>query len=228
FFLVFGAKLLDELFVRHILLVMATAAILGGSMFAFVQLNLKRRLAYSSVAQIGYIFLGIGLDSRIGLAAAILHIFNHAVMKTCLFLAAGAILRQTGEKQVNRLAGIGYKMPLTMGAFTIAAFSMVGLPLFNGFISKWYLALASLETGMPIFIGLLVLSGLLNATYFLPVVWQAFFVVDEREAKTFSLDKIPYPMSITLVVLAATIIYFGVNPSYPLELATKAANTFLP
>jgi multicomponent Na+:H+ antiporter subunit D len=228
YFLIFGFELLDQIFIRHMILVMATSAILGGSMFAFVQLNLKRRLAYSSVAQIGYIFLGIGLGSPIGLAAGILHIFNHAVMKSLLFMAAGAIYRQTGEKNVNHLQGVGYKMPITMGAFTIAAFSMVGLPLFSGFISKWWLAQGSIQAGMPIFVGLIILSGLLNASYFLPIVWQAFFVLDGAEPKTFTIDKIPFSMTFSMVVLALAVIYFGIKPDFPLDLATKAVGVFLP
>lgn len=228
FFLIFGFQLLDQIFIRHMILIMAAGAILGGSMFAFVQLNLKRRLAYSSVAQIGYIFLGIGLASPIGLAAGILHIFNHAVMKACLFLAAGAIYQQTGEKNVNRLQGIGFKMPVTMIAFSIAALSMVGLPLFSGFISKWYLAMGSIEAGMPMFVGLIILSGLLNASYFLPIVWQAFFVVDEHEPKTFTMDKIPPSMTISLVTLALAVLYFGIFPDFPLALATKAVAILLP
>lgn len=228
YFVIFGFGLLHELYFRHLLLVMATMAILGGSMFAFVQLNLKRRLAYSSVAQIGYIFLGIGLGSITSLAAGILHILNHAVMKACLFLAAGAIYRQTGHKQVNHLQGIGYEMPVTMGAFTVAAFSMIGLPLFSGFISKWYLARGSIEAGMPMFVGLIILSGLLNASYFLPIIWQAFFVVDQHEAKTFRLDRIPFPMAASLAALALVVIYFGIRPELPLDLAYRAARLFLP
>ena len=228
YFLIFGFEILDQIFIRHMILIMASAAMIGGSMFAFVQLNLKRRLAYSSVAQIGYIFLGIGLGSVTGLTAGILHIFNHAVMKACLFLAAGAIYHQTGEKQVNHLQGIGYKMPITIGAFSIAAFSMVGLPLFSGFISKWYLANGSIDAGMPIFVGLIILSGLLNASYFLPIIWQAFFVVDEHEPKTFTLDAIPRSMSFSMIVLAAMIIYFGINPKIPFDLARSAVSFLLP
>ncbi|MBT9165343.1 MAG: Na(+)/H(+) antiporter subunit D [candidate division WS2 bacterium] len=210
YFLIFGFELLDQLLIRHLILMMGSGAILVGSMFAFAQLNLKRRLAYSSVAQIGYIFLGIGLGSPIGLAAGILHVFNHAVMKACLFLAAGAIYRQTGEKNVNRLQGIGYSMPLTMGAFSIAALSMVGLPLLSGFISKWYLALGSIEAGLPMFVGLISLSGLLNGSYFLPIIWQVFFVVDKHEPKILTMDKLPFSISASLVILALVIIYFGV------------------
>lgn len=228
FFLIFGMQLLDELLVRHMILLMASAAIIGGSMFAYVQLNLKRRLAYSSVAQIGYIFLGIGLGSQTGLAAAIFHILNHALMKSCLFLAAGAIYRQTGEKYVNRIAGLGYKMPVTMGAFSVAAFSMVGLPLFSGFISKWVLAQGSIDAGLPVFVGLIILSGLLNASYFLPIVWQAFFVGNAHKSRHFSVDQIPFTMSASLVIIAVLIIYFGISPGFLLSLATKAAAIFLP
>ncbi|MDW7649846.1 MAG: monovalent cation/H+ antiporter subunit D family protein [Bacillota bacterium] len=228
YFLVFGFEMLDHIFIRHMILLMASAAMIGGSMFAFVQLNLKRRLAYSSVAQIGYIFLGIGLGSVAGLTAGILHIFNHAVMKTCLFLAAGAIYRQTGETQVNHLKGLAYQMPLTVGAFTVAALSMIGLPLFNGFISKWYLAVGSIHAGMPMFVGLIIISGLLNASYFLPIVWQAFFVESNNQPRTFVMDKIPKTMSVALVALVAMIVYFGIFPGFPLSLAEKAVILFLP
>jgi multicomponent Na+:H+ antiporter subunit D len=227
YFIMFGFALLNEIYFRHLILLMASAAIIGGSLFAFVQLNLKRRLAYSSVAGIGYIFLGIGLGGVTGLAAGILHIFNHAVMKACLFMAAGAIYRQTGHKQVNKLQGIGYEMPITMGAFSIAALSMVGLPLFSGFITKWYLALGSIEAGMPWFIGLIVLSGLLNASYFFPIIWQAFFDIDAHKPRTFSLDKIPASMSVAMVLLALAVLYFGISPEIPLSLAVKAAGMLL-
>ncbi len=228
YYLIFGFDLLNQIYIRHLILVMAASAILFGSMFAFAQLDIKRRLAYSSVAQIGYIFLGIGLGGATGMAAGILHIFNHAVMKACLFLAAGAIYYQTGKKQVNKLQGLGYEMPITIGAFSIAALSMIGLPLFSGFISKWYLAQGSIEAGMPLFVGLIILSGLLNASYFLPIIWQAFFDVDQHKPKTFTLDAIPFSMASTLVILALTVIYFGLNPHFPLSLAQQAAKIFLP
>ncbi len=228
YYLIFGFELLDAIYIRHLILIMAASAIIFGSMFAFAQLDIKRRLAYSSVAQIGYIFLGIGLGSSTGMAAGILHIFNHAVMKACLFMAAGAIYHQTGKKQVNKLQGLGYEMPITFGAFSIAALSMVGLPLFSGFISKWYLAMGSIEAGMPLFVGLIILSGLLNASYFLPIIWQAFFDVDQHKPKTFTLDVIPFSMAATMVVLALTVIYFGLSPEIPLSLAQQAAKIFLP
>ena len=154
---------------------LATITILLGSALAILQDNLKRRLAYSSIAQIGYILLGIGLLSEQAMVGAVYHIFTHAFMKGCLFLCAGAIIVQAGKKNISEMVGIGYKMPLTMICFTLASFSMVGIPPFNGFISKWQLCVAALELGRPIFVALLIISSLLNAVYYFPIVIAAFF-----------------------------------------------------
>jgi multicomponent Na+:H+ antiporter subunit D len=181
-FIAFGLEIFHETFIRHLILVLAVIAMMAGSFFAFVQIELKRRLAYSTVAQVGYIYLGIGLGTPWGLAAGLLHILVHAFMKTCLFLCAGAIYYQTGKKKVNEFTGMGYKMPITMGAFTIAAFSMVGIPLFGGFISKYGLALGSLEANMPVLILVIIISGLLNATYYFPIIGQAYFSQEGHSA----------------------------------------------
>ncbi len=217
----FGLEIFHETFIRHLIIALAVMAMLAGSFFAFVQIELKRRLAYSTVAQVGYVFLGIGLGTPWGLAAGMLHIIVHAFMKTCLFLCAGAIAYQTGRKQVNEFAGMGFLMPITMGAFTIAAFSMVGIPLFGGFISKYGLALGSLEADLPILILVIVLSGLLNATYYFPIIGQAYFSQDEEHgsdnhdtnsSSKFKRDQIPLSMLIPIVVMALGIIYLGIFP----------------
>lgn len=228
FYLIFGFDLLNALYIRHLMIIMASIAIIVGSLFAFSQVDIKRRLAYSSVSQIGYIFMGIGLGTPLSLAATILHVFNHSMMKACLFLATGAIYYQTGERRVNRLSGLGYEMPITLGAFSIVAMSMMSLPLFSGFISKWYLAKGSIEAGMPLLVGLLVLSSLLNASYFLPIIWQAFFDVDRQKPKTIKLDRIPLSMAVPMAVLALAVLYFGVQPQLPLYYAEQAAKLFLP
>ncbi len=221
-FIAFGMEIFHETFIRHLILVLAVIAMLAGSFFAFVQIELKRRLAYSTVAQVGYIYLGIGLGTPWGLAAGLLHILVHAFMKTCLFLCAGAIYYQTGKKKVNDFSGMGYKMPITMGAFTIAAFSMVGIPLFGGFISKYGLALGSLEANLPILIIVIIISGLLNATYYFPIIGQAYFSQDghsdhhaengHQEAKKFQRDQIPLSMLVPIVIFALGIIYLGIFP----------------
>ncbi len=221
-FIAFGLEIFHETFIRHLILVLSVIAMLAGSFFAFVQIELKRRLAYSTVAQIGYIYLGIGLGTPWGLAAGLLHIVVHAFMKTCLFLCAGAIYYQTGRKHVNEFSGMGYKMPITMGAFTIASFSMVGIPLFGGFVSKYGLALGSLEADLPILILVIILSGLLNATYYFPIIGQAYFAQhgDENhgsehshpEPKSFQRDQIPLSMLIPIVIFALGIVYLGIFP----------------
>lgn len=233
-FIAFGLEIFHETFIRHLIIVLAVIAMLSGSFFAFVQIELKRRLAYSTVAQIGYIFLGIGLGTPWGLAAGMLHIVVHAFMKTCLFLCAGAIAYQTGRKQVNEFAGMGYKMPITMGAFTIASFSMVGIPLFGGFISKYGLALGSLEAGLPSIILVIILSGLLNATYYFPIIGQAYFSQDdhtghsaEQGPNKFQKDQLPISMLAPIVIVALGIIYLGIFPGTALNFINQTIATLL-
>jgi len=227
----FGLEIFHETFIRHLIIVLSIVAMLAGSFFAFVQIELKRRLAYSTVAQVGYIFLGIGLGTPWGLAAGMLHIIVHAFMKTCLFLCAGAIAYQTGRKHVNEFAGMGYMMPITMGAFTVAAFSMVGIPLFGGFISKYGLALGSLEADLPLIILVIVLSGLLNAAYYFPIIGQAYFVKDENagdyEHKVFQKDKIPLSMLAPIAIIALGIIYLGIFPGTFLNLINQTVSVLL-
>ncbi|MDO9536079.1 MAG: proton-conducting transporter membrane subunit [Bacillota bacterium] len=212
---VFGFEVFLDSYMRYLILLLATLAILGGSLFAFVQLELKRRLAYSTVAQIGYIFLGIGLGTVWGLTAALLHIIIHAFMKICLFLSAGAIYYQTGRKKVTHFSGLGYQMPVTMAAFTVASLSMVGIPLFGGFITKYGLAMGSLEANNPYFIILIVLSGLLNAAYYFPILWQAYFTSGHDVKMT--MDKVPFTMLLPIVLMAIGIIYMGIFPGGPLS-----------
>lgn len=211
FFIVFGYEFYLQSNVRYLLLILGGAAMLFGSLFAFVQLDLKRRLAYSTVAQLGYIYLGLGLGTPWAIIAAFYHLVVHALMKTCLFLCAGAIHYQTGRREVNRLQNIGYTMPLTAASFTVAALSMVGLPLTGGFISKYLLAVESMGASYPYFIALIVLSGLLNAAYYFPIIWQFYFSGAEQPAagRALRLDRIPLSMKLPLVVTAAGIVVLG-------------------
>ena len=133
-----------------------------------------------------------------------LHIIIHAFMKVCLFLSAGAIYYQTGRKKVTQFTGLGYQMPVTMIAFTIASLSMIGIPLFGGFITKYGIALGSLEANNPYFIALIVLSGLLNAAYYLPLIWQAYFVSGQKVK--LEMDAIPFSMSVSYTHLNIKII----------------------
>lgn len=172
---VYGVAVFRGYALDQLLMLLAILTIVLGSALALQQDELKRRLAYSSVAQIGYCMLGIALLSERGLFAAVFHIFAHALMKGALFLCAGAIITQTGKKYISELAGVGRQMPLVMGAFALAAACMVGIPPFNAFISKWHLGFALLEGPQPLLAGVLVISSVLNALYYFPIVINAFF-----------------------------------------------------
>ncbi len=203
-----------------IVLIMSSVGIVVGSMFAIVQEDIKKMLAYSSVAQIGYVFLGIGLLSQNGTLGGILHIFNHALMKSMLFMSAGAIIYSTGVRRISDLKGIGTKMPLVMSVFSIGAFSMVGIPMTNGFISKWYLAIGALDVDKPLYVAVILLSSLLNGVYYLPIVVNAFFG-EGKESVTVH-HKLPWKMTLPLIILASAIIITGIFPKLMLGLADKA------
>lgn len=224
-FRVFPAQFAGITPVLTMLLWLSTLAVIIGSMFAFVQEDIKKMLAYSSVAQIGYVFLGIGLANEGGLMGGILHIFNHAIMKSMLFLAAGAFIYSTGVRKISDLKGIGRTMPVPAIAFTIGAMAMVGIPATNGFISKWHLALGALDGGRPFYVAVILLSSLLNGLYYLPIVINAFF--NEPQGKVMEPRPLPPAMSIPLVLLGSACIYFGLAPSGAAGLATKAARLVL-
>lgn len=224
---VFGPRIIQESYIAELIMGMAAVAIIGGSVFAFTQKDLKRRLAYSTVSQVGYIFLGLGLGTPWGMKAALLHVVVHAFMKVCLFLSAGNIYFQTGKRNVTLFSGLGHIMPVTMASFTIASLSMVGIPIFAGFITKYGLALGSVEAGSHGFIALIVLSGLLNAMYYFPIIWQAFFTGKQGDQVT--LDQVPLVLLAPVLILAAGILYLGIFPAGILTLFDRAVESmFLP
>lgn len=225
-FVIFGAEIISQLPVMSLMTLMASMGILIGSVLAIIQSDIKRMLAYSSVTQMGYIFLGIGLRNEMGMVGAAFHILNHALTKSNLFLAAGNIIHGSGVRKIPHLAGIGRKMPVTMAAFTVSALSMVGIPLLAGFNSKWYLGLASLEASKPLFLIIILISSLLNAGYYLPVVISAFFGKDEnallknaREAEGLAL--------LPLIIFSLLIVALGVYPKVILDVIHKAVDGLL-
>ena len=149
--------------------VITTLAVLGivvGSIMAIAQKDAKRMLAYSSIAQVGYIAVGIGLANPLALVGAMLHILNHAVMKCCLFLVTGSVQLQAGTVSLKDYAGLGRRMPWTFAGFTLAALAMVGVPPTNGFFSKWYLVLGGIDAGQWVVVVAVLASSLLTAVYF--------------------------------------------------------------
>ncbi len=172
---VFGVDLLAVLGYTDGLALFAGFTIVAASLMALAQTNLKLRLAYSTVSQLSYIVLAASLLTPLAALAAIAHIANQAFAKITMFFVAGAVQRTTGRTDIRELAGIGRVMPWTMGAFTVAALSFIGIPLFAGFVTKWFLSLGALQAGAWWWVLLMVGSSLLNAAYWLPILYLAWF-----------------------------------------------------
>jgi multicomponent Na+:H+ antiporter subunit D len=222
YFGVFGPTLnFQKLPISELVIGLSIAAMFAASFSAIFQENLKRMLAYSSVAQIGYITLGIGLANKAGMTGSIVHLANHAIMKAALFLALGAAFYCIRSVRLHDLAGVGRKMPLTMTAFVIAGFGIIGTPGTVGFISKWYLAVGAFDAGAWPLALLIVASSLLAVIY----IGRAVEVVWFREPSPMCKDARDPPLSmlIPLVVLAAASIWFGIDTRWTAGVAGKAA-----
>lgn len=221
---VFGADhVFHEMGMDLILLVFAVIAIFKCSFTATVQSNVKTILAYSSVAQIGYIVLGISLVSMAGLMAGLLHIFNHALMKAALFMAVGAVFYRTGAVSITAFKGLGREMPLTMAAFTIAGLSIIGVPLTVGFVSKWYLVTAALEQNNWL-LSALVLLGSLFAVIYIGRVLEAAYFQKRDPSTTADIKEAPALMLIPMWILVIANIYFGIDTSLTVGTAEHAAS----
>jgi multicomponent Na+:H+ antiporter subunit D len=204
-----------------VLMPLAVLAFLVGSTLAIFSKDLKRMLAYSSVAQMGYILLALSIVSTAGLTAAIVHVFNHALMKSALFMAVGCLVWRFGSSNLNDLAGTAKKMPLTMAGFVLAGFSLIGVPLTAGFISKVMLIQALLELGTLgiVLLGFVLLSSLMAVVYIWRVVEVTYFgKLSEKHAAT-TPQEAPMPMILILWALALANLYFGIDPSLPMGLA---------
>jgi len=177
-FFVFGVEFVSRsLPITDLIAWLSAVGILYGSVMAMAQNEMKRMLAYSSIAQIGYIGLGIGLANPLGYIGAVLHILNHAFMKGALFLVAANLRRKTGRSDIAKLdASLRKKLPWTMAAFTVAALSMIGLPPTAGFFSKWYLALGAIDRGNWVFLAVILTSSLLNAVYFFRILEKVYLI----------------------------------------------------
>jgi multicomponent Na+:H+ antiporter subunit D len=180
----------------------ASVTILVGSFIALSQDGLKRMLAFSTIAQLSYVVLGVGLLSPKGMTGGMVHIAMHAFGKITLFFCAGAIFVATGKKNMSDMVGIGRRMPITMTAFFIGALSIIGMPPCGGFISKWYLVLGSLQAQQIPVLVVLLFSSLLNAAYFMPFVYRAFFCRPEEAMFENTIKEAPPFCVVPLVVTA--------------------------
>jgi multicomponent Na+:H+ antiporter subunit D len=172
---IFGIDLVGGSAASTALIWVAALTIIGASLVALYQDNLKRRLAYSTISQLSYVVLGALLANAASISGAAVHIATHAAGKITLFFCAGAILVATHKTEISEMNGLGRQMPITMGAFLLASISITGLPPMGGLWGKWYLALGALDAGYGILVGVLMLSTLLNIAYLLPIPIRAFF-----------------------------------------------------
>lgn len=228
FYQVLGPGLLRQEGWQNMMLVISVVTIIYGSVCAFADRDLMRRLAYSGVAQLGYILLGTSLLNQDALSGGVFHVVAHALMKGTLLMCAGAVYVKTGKRNVGDLAGIGREMPLTMCCFSIAALTAVGLPPFNIFVSKWYLSLGALSAGEPLIIIVLLISSMLNAAYYLPIAFLAFFGERSRDKQVpVRYDKVPLPTAVAMLIMAAGCVAFNLGAvNLPLQWALRAAASF--
>lgn len=185
--------------------------IIMGSFLALHQQNLKKRLAYSTVSQLGYILLGIVLLNQDAFVGALLHLINHAVIKITLFFCVGTIMYTTHKTEIGQIKGIGKRMPITMGCFAIASISLIGIPPSNGFVSKWFLALGGLVEGKIYFVAILLVSAVLTALYLLPIVTIAFFKKDEDGIV--EVKEAPLKMLVPIVCITCIVVLLGLFPN---------------
>lgn len=219
---VFGADFsLGAMPLGAILIPLGLAGILSASLVSVFQPNVKRMLAYSSVAQIGYMVLGIGLASTTGITAAILHLFNHALMKGALFLALGAVAYRLGSVGIRDFAGLGRHMPWTMAAIVAGGLSLIGVPPSAGFLSKWYLVLAALEQDLWSVALLVLVGSVLALIYVWRLVEAAYFASPGAGAA--AVKEAPLSMLLPIWVLVAANFYFGLHTELSVGLARQAA-----
>lgn len=204
---------IDEVPILDLLTWFGAAGIVVGSVAAIRQTELKRMLAHSTVAQLGYIAVGIGLANSTALTGGLLHVVNHAAMKACMFFVAGAVLAQAGAKKISDLTGLGPRMPSTVAAFTIAAVSMVGLPPTAGFFSKWYLVSGAAQSDRWLVAVVVVTSSLLTLVYFLGVLERVWFQPGDGDQHRDARPAVLAPIA----VVAAAIVLLGLTSNIIVE-----------
>ena len=225
YYTLFKGGVFETLPVDEILLALSIVAIVAMSAVAIFQTNVKRLLAYSSVAQIGYMLIGISLATITGLTAGILHLFNHALMKGALFLALGCVFFRIRSVNVDDMAGLAKVMPWTMAAFVTGGLSLIGIPLTVGFVSKWYLILATLEKEWWPLAAAILFSSLLAVIYMWRVIEVAYF--RERPAGAVSIGEAPLAMLVPMWVLVGANVYFGIDTDLTVGTARAAATLLM-
>ena len=213
---IFGADFIRGTWVQTTWLILSLITVFMGSMLAYREKVLKKRLAYSTVSQASYILFGLALLHPQGMMGSLLHVVFHAVIKSCLFLSAGAIIYKTHKTEVDDLRGIGKEMPVAMWCYTFASAALIGIPPASGFISKWYLATGALDSGLGVFSWLgpvvLLTSALLTAGYLLPITVKGFLPGADYDYSTLQKKEPNLTMLVPLLIMAALAVLLGVFP----------------
>lgn len=218
-YFVYGVLVVHRIGAPKYLIPLAIITVVMGSLLALHQQHLKKRLAYSTVSQLGYIILGLLMLNPNGLLGSLLHLVNHALIKITLFFSVGIITHQTGKKYIDEIYGLGKRMPITFICFMIATISLIGIPPSNGFVSKWFLGLGSLNSNNALYLLILLLSAFLTASYLLPIPIRALFTTHREEepidpeTPAISLDPGKL-MRIPLLILTGTILLLGLFPNF--------------
>jgi multicomponent Na+:H+ antiporter subunit D len=222
---VFGSPFVfDELKLHLVFLPLSIVAILGASAIAFLQNDLKRLLAYSSIAQMGYLTLGIAINNQAGLTATVVHMFNHATIKAALFLAVGGLCLRIGSTRFDRLKGAGHHMPWTMGALVLGGCGLIGVPLTAGFVSKWYLVIAALQNDAWFVIAVILAGSLVAAAY----VWRMIEVLYLQPADgPGEFREAPASMLVPTWTLILISLWLGVDTRFSVGFAEQAAASLM-
>jgi NADH-quinone oxidoreductase subunit M len=200
----------------NVLAILGVVTMIYGGLMALAQTDIKRLLAYSSVSQMGYIFFGLGVYSTIGATGALFHVVNHAICKSLLFMCAGAIIHQTGTRNIRRLGGLADKMPITCAASLIGALSLAGTPPLNGFWSEWMIFSGGISSGKILITTIAIVSTAITAGYYLWFLWRAFFGTTPKELE--NTKEASWLMRIPIIILAAIAVVVGIWPDIVLTL----------
>jgi len=197
------------------LAILGVITIIYGGLMALAQTDIKRLLAYSSISQMGYIFFGLGVGSALGVTGALFHVINHAIGKALLFMCAGAIMHQTGTRNITKMGGLAGKMPITCIAAFIGALSLAGTPPLSGFWSEWIIFSGGLSSGKFLITFIAIISTVITAGYYLWFLWRVFFGATPKKLE--NTKETPWMLRIPIIVLAATAFVLGIWPDLVLR-----------
>lgn len=210
---VYGANTVKAIEMQDLIFFLTSFTIIIGSLIALTRDDFKARLAFSTVANLSYIIIGVAMFSPLGILGGLIHISMHAFSKITMFFVAGSVYVSTHVKKISELDGVGKVMPITMFSFFLATLSMIGIPIFAGFVTKFNLAMGALEIGRPELVGVFIVSSFLNAAYFLPIVYRSFFRKPENPLRWHGVQE-NYFCAIPLLITALFTVVWGLYPDF--------------